>query len=84
LSRISWHEVQNGIVLVASIAVLKPPQATTPPMPPTTSSVSAEYFRLGLRRVCQILASHPGEEALSSLRSADIAFSMRRRACLGV
>src|SRR5262245_46628581 len=44
---ISWHDVQNGIVLVASSTVLKPPHKMTPPRPPTTSSDSSEYFALG-------------------------------------
>jgi hypothetical protein len=34
LLRISWQPVQNASVLVASIAVLKPPQKTMPPMKP--------------------------------------------------
>jgi len=42
LSRISWHEVQKPIVLVASIAVLKPPQKMMPAMKPPPTSASSE------------------------------------------
>src|SRR6185436_7612285 len=56
---ISWHEVQKGIVLVASSTVLKVPQKTTPPIAPTTSRASSEYFELGCLRTAHRRRSAP-------------------------
>src|SRR6187549_1588212 len=56
---ISWQEVQNFMVLVASSTVWKPPQKITPPMAPTTSKPSSEYFELG-----RLSTSHSRRTAL--------------------
>src|SRR5471032_1344129 len=52
--------MQNSRVLVASIAVLKPPQNRMPPTNPTSNRPSREYFALGFFRKFHRRAIAPG------------------------
>jgi hypothetical protein len=49
--------MQKSMVLVASMAVLNPPQKMMPEKKPTTRSVSKEYLALGLRNTAISLVS---------------------------
>src|SRR6187399_1350650 len=58
---IVWQVLpQNSMVPVAATAVLKPIQKTMPPMKPTTSRPSSEYFALGRLRVFHRRRNAPG------------------------
>jgi hypothetical protein len=50
----SWREMQNSSVLVASMAVLKPPQKT---MPMTTPIIRTQKVALRVREVVGLVVS---------------------------
>jgi hypothetical protein len=52
--------MQNSSLLVASIAVLKPPQKTTPKTNATDAMASSEYFELGFFKTAHRRAIGPG------------------------
>src|SRR4051794_35102782 len=68
LSRISWQPVQNASVFVRSIAVLKPPQNTTPAANPPR--VRNPRLSVAAGVLTMVHSSRPARSSLRIMRSA--------------